>query len=114
MRLRKKRRRPVDLPPDDGLIPVLVTTLQGDGAITRQWQLQTPTKVHRYFAKRMREHDRRQPYERWGGNQWGDGWVLYGAARQQIERKLPLLKTDTPFGAYLAVAAMPKRRRKRD
>lgn len=86
------KRRLRELPQDDGLIPVLMIDWG-----RRYWGKVTPQAMHEAMAEKMAVHDARSVYERWGGNQWGEEWVLKPSLQPQFLRRMPLLKTDLNF-----------------
>lgn len=95
-RARLIERRLRELPQDDGLIPILVRGPLGGV----KWALVPPQEVREHFASTMAKHDARRRKLRWGGNQWGEEWVQKPDKREAFNRRMPLLKTDLPYGAW--------------
>src|SRR5215467_14730974 len=110
MRLRKKKtRRQVEelLPEDDGLIKVLVTR-QDKFGLTKTWEYRTPEEISEHCQQQMANHDSRSLLERWGGNQWGEGWALYPDKRNWFQARQPPLATDASYDAYAEIADAPR------
>jgi hypothetical protein len=93
--------RPLDPLPDDGLIPVVVWDRMPGGGLKARTVLYTPQEVSAWSAERMARHDERNPVQRWGGNQWGEGWVTRPAARGEFEERQPLLASDLSLKDWL-------------
>lgn len=91
---RKRRRRPYDPPPDDGLVPVPVWDRMPWGGLRQRFVLRSPEEVKALAEAAMARHDARTRLERWGGNQWGEGWVTRPLLRADFEARAPLLSTD--------------------
>jgi hypothetical protein len=98
--MKKRRRRPLAAPPpEDGLVPVPVWDA-GPGGWVRRVVLMPADMVQAHHAEAMARHDRRHPHERWGGNQWGEGWVTRPGRRDYFEQEAPLLATDLTWGEW--------------
>jgi len=95
-----QKRRLREIPPDDGLIPVLAHKKTPTGGRRFVFELQTPEQIQRYCRGVMAAHDRREVFLRWGGNQWGEQWVCDPWSRELFQADQPLLKTDLPFRAW--------------
>jgi len=89
----------IDLPDDDGLVAVVRwrNTPMGLQVSHQLLNRQQAKEARGRIVTSMRTHDARSKRERWGGNQWGEGWVTKPHQRQQLERTQPLLSTDLPY-----------------
>ena len=100
------RRRLRELPEDDGKIPVVMS----DG--WRHWiGFVEPAEIQEWAAKKMAVHDQRGKKERWGGNQWGEEWVIKKDTRPLFAVRMPLLKTDLTWREWRTIAAGKSRSR---
>lgn len=98
----------VELPADDGLVALVVWEPDLFGRLEARHVLLDAARAagrRRRLQQRMRVHDARSRKERWGGNQWGEGWVTRPQRRWQLEAKAPLLKTDLSLTQWRRVAA---------
>lgn len=96
------RRRLRALPEDDGKIPVLMTQQTGIGT-RRFFELIDPERMHQHCVVQMENHDGRSDEERWGGNQWGEEWVVVRETRPLFLARMPLLLTDLTLPAWRAL-----------
>jgi hypothetical protein len=99
-RRRLTKRRDPWQEPDDGLIATAYAEVDKFGIVRRFQKLVTPEELQEAARERMLPHDKRPLYERWGGNQWGEGWVHNPLARRGYERQAPPLLTDPPLAVY--------------
>lgn len=95
------RRRLRELPQDDGLVPVLMSETTKTGK--RHFiALRHPDEIRAHCEREMARHDLRIDHERWGGNQWGEQWVIQPELRDRFARERPLFRTDPTFPQWKA------------
>lgn len=98
--MKRRAHKLAALPEDDGLIPVLMKGLGGP-----YWGKVTPEAMHEHCARVMAIHDARDDELRWGGNQWGEEWVVRPETRLPYAKRMPLLPSDLSLKAWRRLLA---------